>query len=452
MVMPRTLAALGDATGGRLVGADTTFGQVVSDSRRMEAGALFVCLHGPRFDGHDFAEAAVSAGAAGLLVSRDVEVDAPRVEVADTLAALGSFAHAWRNAQSARVAAVTGSNGKTTVKNLLAAVLGQVAPTLATSGNYNNLIGVPLTLARLNAEHRFAVVELGTSAPGEIAQLAAMTRPEAAVITSVAPAHLEGLGDVEGVAREKGSLLASLPADGLAVAQHDSPWLDAWQRESRVRRWLTFGLGPGADVHAGDVEYTPGGARFRLVTPEGEAEAKLQLLGRHNVTNALAAAALASGMGVAPDVIARGLALVTPAAGRLAPRPLPSGALLIDDTYNANPASVGAAVDAALAIGQPVWLALGELGELGRDEVEWHRRVGRDARAAGVRRLFTLGPLAAEAARAFGPGASAMDGPEALIDELAQALPADAVLVVKGSRSARMERIVTALTSGEGVH
>jgi len=450
--MPRSLRSVADATGGRLVGSDAEFRQVVSDSRRMEAGALFVCLRGPRFDGHDFAQAAASAGAAGLLASHEVDADLPRIEVADTLVALGEFARAWRDAQPARVTAVTGSNGKTTTKNLLAAILGQVAPTLATSGNYNNLIGVPLTLARLAPEHRFAVVELGTNAPGEIAALARMARPEAAMITGVAPAHLEGFGDVAGVAREKGALLEALPEDGLAVAPHESPWLEDWRRASRVRRWMTFGFHSGADVRAESLEHAAAGTRFRLVTPAGAADAELKLLGRHNVANALAAAALASGLGVAPGVIARGLALVRPASGRLCPRRLASGALVIDDTYNANPASVDAAIATALAIGRPVWVALGDLGELGADAAEWHRRIGRDARAAGVERFFTLGPLAAEASRAFGTGASAMDGVESLVAELGAALPRDAVLVVKGSRSARMERIVEALAAAEETH
>lgn len=452
MVMSRTLAAVAAATGGRLVGRDREFGQVISDSRRMEADALFVCLKGPRFDGHDFATAAAAAGAAGLLASRAVAPALARVEVPDTLAALGRFAGAWRAAHAARVAAITGSNGKTTTKNLLAAMLGQVAPTLATSGNYNNLIGVPLTLARLAAEHRFAVIELGTNAPGEIAALAEIARPDAGVVTGIAPAHLEGFGDLAGVAREKGALFVALPSHGLAVAPVDSPWLDEWRQTSAVRRWVTFGFDARADVYARDLDYGSTGTRFTLVTPDGEETAGLRLLGRHNVANALAAAALAWGFGVAADAIARGLAIVRPAPGRLVPRTLASGAALIDDTYNANPESVAAAVAAASASGRPVWLALGDLGELGPEAAAWHRRVGRDARAAGVRRLFTVGPLAAEAAHAFGRGATALESIESLVEAIRDALPSEAVLVVKGSRSARMERVVAALAEPEATH
>lgn len=448
--MTRTLQSVAEATRGRLIGADSTFGTVASDSRRMEADALFVCLEGVHFDGHDFARAAEETGAAGLLTHRDVDSVLPQVRVADTLAGLADFAHAWRAAHTVRTVGVTGSNGKTTVKNLLAAVLAQVAPTLATSGNYNNLIGVPLTLARLHSEHRFAVVEMGTNAPGEIARLAEMTVPDVAVVASIAPAHLEGLGDVAGVAREKGALFESLPEDGLAVAPANSPWLDEWRRVSRVKRWIGFGLDETADVRAHDIETTASGTRFILVTPAGEAQAELQLLGRHNVINALAAAAVAWGLGVDTATIARGLAIVRPASGRLVPSELPSGAMLIDDTYNANPVSVTAAIEAAVASGRPVWVALGDLGELGAAAGEWHTRIGREARASGVQKLYTLGPLAAAAAESFGEGGQAFEDVHALTAALIDALPADAVLVVKGSRAACMERVVQALAaSGE---
>ncbi|MGH8126819.1 MAG: UDP-N-acetylmuramoyl-tripeptide--D-alanyl-D-alanine ligase [Gammaproteobacteria bacterium] len=445
--MTRTLQSVAEAAHGRLVGADSAFGAVASDSRRMEVNALFVCLEGVHFDGHDFARAAEETGAAGLLTHHDVETALPQVRVKDTLAGLADFAHAWRQAHTVRTVGVTGSNGKTTVKNLLAAVFAQVAPTLATSGNYNNLIGVPLTLARLNSEHRFAVVEMGTNTPGEIARLAEIAVPDAAVVVSIAPAHLEGFGDVAGVAREKGALFASLPEDGLAVAPADSPWLDDWQRASRVKRWLGFGLDETADVRAQDIETTASGTRFTLVTPAGEAPAELQLLGRHNVINALAAAAVAWGLGVDTATIARGLAIVRPAAGRLVASKLPSGAMLIDDTYNANPVSVSAAIDAAVASGRPVWVALGDLGELGADAVAWHVRIGREAREVGVRKLYTLGPLAAAAAEAYGEGGQAFEDVHALTAALVEALPADAVLVVKGSRAARMERVVQALAT-----
>lgn len=450
MVMTRTLGSVADATRGRLIGTDTPFGLVTSDSRRMEAGALFVCLEGVHFDGHDFARMAEETGAAGLLTRHDVDSTLPQVRVADTLAGLADFARAWRSAHAVRTVGVTGSNGKTTVKNLLAGVLAQVAPTLATSGNYNNLIGVPLTLARINSEHRFAVVEMGTNRPGEIARLAEITGPDAGVIVSIAPAHLEGFGDVAGIAREKGALFTSLPEQGLAVAPYASRWLDQWRGAARVKRWITFGLDPRADISAQAIETTSAGTRFRLVTPDGEAEAELQLLGAHNVVNALAAAAAAWGLDVPAETIARGLALVRPAPGRLVPRQLPSGGLLIDDTYNANPASVAAAIEAAASSGRQVWLALGDLGELGPDAVEWHERIGRDARAAGVRALYAVGPLAAKAAAAYGNAARSFETVADLNTALAAALPGDAVLVVKGSRAARMERVVEALMARDG--
>lgn len=443
--MARTLASVAELAGGRLVGDDAAFGTLVTDSRRMEADALFVCLEGEHHDGHAFAEAAMMAGASGILAGRDRVRVTPRVEVDETLASLGRFARGWRDAHAITVAAVTGSNGKTTTKNLLAAVLAQKAPTLSTRGNLNTRVGLPLTLSRLNGTHRYAVVELGISQPGEMAKLADIAHADAAIVTNVAPAHLEGFGDVEGVAREKGALPASLSERGLVVAPADLPWLDAWRRDFTVGRWLTFGFERSADVHAGPIELTPAGSRFKLHTPAGEAEVSLQLLGRHNVANALAAAALAVGLGVTPETIARGLAAVRPEGGRMAVSRLGSGATLIDDSYNANPVSLTAALEAATALGRPVWLALGELGELGDDAVGWHERAGREAQAAGVARLFALGPLAAHAAETFGEGGRAFSDSDDLIGRLVDELPSEAVLLVKGSRSARMERVVAAL-------
>ncbi len=451
MAMKRTLDSVAEATRGRLIGTDAPFGLVTSDSRRMEAGALFVCLEGVHFDGHDFARMAEETGAAGLLTQHDVDSRLPQVRVADTLVGLAEFARAWRSAHAVRTIGVTGSNGKTTVKNLLAGVLAQVAPTLATSGNYNNLIGVPLTLARLNSEHRFAVIEMGTNTPGEIARLAEIASPDAGVVVSIAPAHLEGFGDVAGIAREKGALFSALPEEGLAVAPYGSPWLEQWRKTSHVNRWISFGLDEQADVHAHSIETTATGTRFSLVTPDGEVSADLQLLGTHNVVNALAAAAAAWGLGVPADTIARGLALVRPAPGRLVARQLPSGALLIDDTYNANPASVTAAIEAATNSGRMVWLALGDLGELGPEAREWHARLGREAREAGVKALYTVGGLAAEAGQAYGEGAQSFETIEAMSAALADALPGEAVLVVKGSRAARMERVVEALTASREI-
>ncbi|MGH7057050.1 MAG: UDP-N-acetylmuramoyl-tripeptide--D-alanyl-D-alanine ligase [Acetobacteraceae bacterium] len=442
--MRRDLATLAQATGGRLVGRNLEFGVVLSDSRHMDAGALFVCLKGPHYDGHDYAEAALKAGAVALLAERTT-ITAPRVEVQDTSEALGFFARAWRDAHAARVVAVTGSNGKTTTKNMVASILAGQAPTLATRGNLNNLIGLPLTLARLDDSHRYAVVELGISLPGEMARLAAIARPDAAIVTNVAPAHLEGFGDVEGVAREKGALPAALAADGLAVAPVNLSWLGAWREAFAVKRWLTFGFDERADVSAWSLRLVPEGTSFELRTPGGTTTVQLQLIGRHNVANALAAAALATGLGVPLDRIARGLARVAPEPGRMCPRQLATGAVVIDDSYNANPASVMAAVEAAAAFKRPLWLVLGDLGELGAAAAEWHRRLGREVHAAGAVRLYGLGPLAGEAAATFGDGGRAFETAESLAESLAAELPPQAVLLVKGSRAARMERIVAAL-------
>ncbi len=444
-MIPRRFSMLAEITGGCLVGDDARFGAVLSDSRAMEPDALFVCLKGPHHDGHEHAAAAAAAGAAGFLSERALAPARPRVEVGDTVLALGQFARAWRSSAAAQVIAVTGSNGKTTTKNLLAAVLAQVRPTLATRGNLNNQIGLPLTLNRLEDRHGYAVVEMGTNAPGEIATLASIARPDACIVTRVSPAHLAGLGSIEGIAAEKGSLPAALSREGIAVVARDNPWLAAWRRSSPVRRWILFGFDERADVFAEKIVAHAAGCRFRLLTPLGEAAVELQLLGRHNVANALAAAALATGFGIDPGVIARGLATVAPEPGRLQPRRLASGALLLDDSYNANPASVMAAVAAAAELGAPVWLVLGDLAELGRESAVWHRRIGKETRELGGVRLLALGEMAAEAAAEFGPGGMAFDSVVALLRELESGMEQAATIVVKGSRAARMDRVVTAL-------
>lgn len=446
--MPRTLAALAGATSGRLIGADREFGALIADSRRMQPGGLFVCLKGPRFDGHDFAERALRAGAAGVLAERAALESEPRVEVPDTRAALARFARVWRDAHDVRVVGVTGSNGKTTTKNLLAAILARQAPTLATRGNLNNRIGLPLTLARLDATHRYAVAELGISLPGEMAELAETVHADAAIVTNVAPAHLEGFGSIAGVAREKSRLPASLPAGGLAVAPADLRWLPAWRERFAVRNWLTFGFDERADVQARSIATTPAGSRFELVVPGGRVGVRLPLLGRHNIANALAAAAIAAGFGLDARRIARGLAEARPEPGRMVAFRLASGAVLIDDTYNANPASLRAALETAAGFERPVWLALGELGELGEEAARWHARAGRGASRAGVRRLAALGPLAAHAAAAFGDGGKAFSNRDDLVEWLLEALPPEAVLLVKGSRSARMDCVAAALREG----
>jgi UDP-N-acetylmuramoyl-tripeptide--D-alanyl-D-alanine ligase len=453
-----TLAEVAAWTGGRPQGEARLLG-VDTDTRRLEPGSLFVALRGPRFDGHRFLAQAAAAGAAGALVEAQAGDDSqlPRVEVADTGRALLDLAREWRlrtvAASGAGVVAITGSCGKTTVKDLTAAALTAGAPegdeaVLATPGNWNNTVGVPLTLFRLHPDHRYAVVEVGINRPGEMDLLADTVRPQVAVITNAGPAHLEGLGSVASVAAEKGRLLAGLGRDGVAVINADSPFAEQWVRAA-PGPVLRFGLEADADIRG---EWRPEGVGGRLWvrSPAGETELALALPGRHNAANALAALAAAHALGVTVGEAARGLAAVAPAAGRLAPIPGAGGVTVLDDTYNANPASL----EAALAVlaesdeGGRRWLVLGDMGELGTEGPAWHGHAGESARTQGAHRLIAVGELAAAAAEAFGAGGHAVADWEAAAALLAREAGAGDRVLIKGSRSMRLERLVARLTEG----
>jgi UDP-N-acetylmuramoyl-tripeptide--D-alanyl-D-alanine ligase len=421
------------------------------DARTLQPGMLFVALAGARADGHDFLGQAMAAGAAGALVARRVEVALPQVQVADVLRALGDLASAVRARSTAEVVGITGSSGKTTVKNLCAAILAGIAPTDATQGNRNNEIGLPLCLLNMREDARYAVLEMGAGKPGDIAYLAAIARPRVALVNNVGPAHLERLGTLEGVAETKGAIYAALPADGTAVINADDAFAAYFAAQAGTRRVLRFGTAASADVHASEVHSDLHGSRFVLHTPAGTAAVSLALPGAHNVRNALAAAALAYALGVAPQQIAAGLAQVTTQQGRLARRIMAGGWTLLDDSYNANPASVAAAIDTlALAPGE-TWLVLGDLAELGPDAQALHAGLGRKARTAGITRLWTVGHLSAAASAAFGAGASHFADQIALANALQAAAHAGVTCLVKGSRSSAMERVIAQLVQA-GAH
>ncbi len=445
--MIRRLSQLARVTGGRLEGADATFSGVSTDTRTLAAGELFVCLRGPNFDGHEFIDAAVEKGATGALVEQVTQA-LPCVVVPDALRALADFAAAWREAFHIPVVAVTGSNGKTTVKELLASILRTRGPVLATRGNLNNQIGLPLTLLGLDAQHAAAVVEMGTNGPGEIALLARIAHPDVAIVTNASRAHLEGLGTVEAVAEEKGALFSALANGGVAVVNADDPHAPLWRQLAGTRRRLEFGLEAAADVtvRPGSLEMDADGSRFVLLAPQGHLPVHLPLPGRHNVMNALAAAAAAFAVGFSVEDVAAGLEQARAVPGRLQTRALAGGSVVVDDTYNANPASLHAAVDWATTVHEPVWLVLGDMKELGPGGREYHAEAGRHARAAGVARLFAVGELAAVAAHEFGDGAHAYADVTALIEDLQASMEAGVMILVKGSRSMRMERVVAALT------
>ena len=435
---------------GRHIGADARFDGVSTDSRSIQPGALFVALRGPSFDGHDYIGAAHERGAVGAMVCRRPKLDLPLLQVDDTRLGLGRLAAAWRRRFGNTLVAITGSNGKTTVKELLASILGERGEVLATSGNLNNDIGVPLTLLRLQGEP-YAVIEMGANHRGEIGYLSDLARPDLVLLNNVGAAHLEGFGSLEGVARAKGEIIGGLGPDGLVVLNADDPWAGLWRRLAGERRVIGFGSSPQAELRVRpeevQIRWDDQGFRcvFEVQTPDLVLDLELALGGFHNVMNALAATSAALALGTDPAQVRAGLARVRPVKGRLQTRFGPAGLRVIDDSYNANPDSVGAAIELLASAPGERWLVLGDLAELGREAESLHRRLGERARAAGIDRLFTLGTASRAASQGFGPGGVHCNELPRLLDTLQHELNGPACLLVKGSRAARMERVADAL-------
>lgn len=432
-------------------GADrVAFSHVGSDSRSVAAGELFFALGGERFDGHAYVRAAHEAGAAAAVVQRPVEdAGMPQVVVADTRRALGDLAAAWRGRFAIPVVGVTGSNGKTTTKEMIAAIFAArhgADGRLATQGNLNNEIGVPLTLMRLRDAHRCAVIELGMNHPGEIAELSRIAAPTVALVNNAQREHQEFMHTVEAVARENGAVISALAADGVAVFPGDDAYTPVWTELAGTRRCLRFGLSGEVEVTAADLRLDAFETRFLLRTPDGQAEIALAAAGLHNVRNALAAAACALAAGMDLEVIARGLAEFAPVKGRMQRHRLSGGALLIDDTYNANPDSVRAAIDVLATLPRPRALVLGDMGEVGDQGPAMHAEVGAYARERGIDALFALGEATRDAILAFGAGGMHADAVEQVAPAVMAAGPAS--ILVKGSRFMRMERVVQALQAG----
>jgi UDP-N-acetylmuramoyl-tripeptide--D-alanyl-D-alanine ligase len=451
--MIRDLAELARVTGGVLHGAGAGFGNVTTDSRTLEPGSLFVALRGERFDGHDFVPQAVTRGAAGALVSRLVSAPIAQVVVPDTLEALTCFAHAWRRDFAGTVVGITGSNGKTTVKEMTGAILGMCGPCLVTQGNLNNHIGVPLTLARLDAKHRYAVIEMGANHQREIAHLASIAEPNVGLVINAGPAHLEGFGGIEGVARGKGEMFQALGVNGTAVINEDDRFAAFWHGLAReAGSVVTFGMRERADFSATNVRGTVAddgfATEFDLESPLGRRHIRLALAGEHNVMNALAASAAAHAAGATLDAIADGLAAMRPVSGRLQTRPALGGARLIDDSYNANPGSVRAGLLSLATIPGEHWLVLGEMRELGDESARLHAEIGELAQKTGVKRLLAVGDEAHHAVDAFGPGATWFAGVDDLVAAAKSALHPGLTIMVKGSRSNRLERVADALATG----
>lgn len=447
-----TLKHLAQVSGGSLVGGDATFDGVSTDSRSLPSGALFVALRGPNFDGHEFVAAAIERGAAGALVEREVTLPLPQVVVNDSLKALSQLAHARRRQFDIPVVGITGSNGKTTTKEMIGAILSRLGPCLVTQGNLNNHIGVPLTLMRLSETHRTAVIEMGANHQGEIAALAAIAEPTVGIVTNAGEAHLEGFGGLDGVAKGKGELFRALPENGTAAINADDTYLSFWRTSTRAKRVFTFGLAADADFSARNVRAHADatGVRFEfdMTTPAGLQSCSLALAGTHNLRNALGAAAAAFAAGASLADIAHGLASMKPVPGRLNLMPALHGAFLLDDSYNANPGSLRAGIDTLLSLPGEHWLVLGDMLELGVDAEQLHASMGVYAHTAGVGRLFAIGSRARFAADAFGVNAEWFDNIDALIARVRDSLQGNVTVLIKGSRGARMERVTTALAPG----
>ena len=454
-MMVGTLAQAAETMRGTLTGRDVEFRGVSTDTRTLRPGELFVALQGPNFDGRDFVAVAADKRAAAAVVSAPVDTPLASISVPDTRLALGELAGAWRRQMPARIVGVTGSNGKTTLKEMLRRCLSLEAATLATEGNLNNDIGVPLMLSRLSPEHVYAVLEMGANHAGEIAYLTEMVAPQVVAITNAAAAHLEGFGSIEGVARAKGEILQGTTRPDFAILNADDPYYDLWASMAGDVSIMSFGVCDAADVRATNIRLSASGSRFTLTLADAEIRVSLPLAGLHNVTNAAAAAAVACVLGIDPALIRDGLNTVKPVSGRLRRLPAIADATLFDDSYNANPASVGAAAEFLAAQPGEGWLVLGDMAELGDAAAALHASVGDAARDAGVERLYATGDLSRRAVEAFGDGGYWFDSVDALIDALRSSLAEGGRpnVLVKGSRSMRMERVVAGLeASPEAEH
>ncbi len=451
MMMRLSEAAL--AVGGDLAGQDREFSAVSTDTRTIKTGDLFVALKGANFDGASFADKAIKTGAAGVLVNADAQSNAaPAIHVADARIALGKLAAEWRSRFSIPVIAITGSNGKTTVKEMAAAILRAASTpdgVLATEGNLNNDIGCPQMMLRLRAQHAYAVLEMGMNHPGEIGYLTRLATPDVALVNNAQSAHIGLLGSVRAIAEAKGEIFEGLGEHGTAIINADDAYADYWRGLNAGRRILTFGFAAGADVR-GAYRAAEFGGTLDVVCPQGSASIALQVPGEHNARNALAALACVLAAGVGLSDAGHALARFAGVKGRLQRTPALHGARFIDDTYNANPDSARAAL--AVLAQQPGrrYFVLGSMGELGDEGPAMHAQIGLAAREAGVERLFALGELAREAAKAFGAGGMHYERIEELLADVENALAPDVTVLVKGSRAMQMERVIKGLS--EGMH
>ena len=437
---------------GRLIGSDCTIDAVSTDTRADLTDALFIALKGKNFDAHDFVEQAIDKGAAAVICEKQVDSECRQIIVENSRHALGCLGAAIKAKVAPKTVAVTGSNGKTTVKEMLAAILSIRHPVLATQGNFNNDIGVPLTLLRLQEKHKYAVVELGANHPGEIAYTTDLVKPDVAILNNVSAAHVEGFGSLHGVARAKTEIFRGVGGQGTAITPRDSEFYPCWQRACSDMKWKTFGLSDSADVYASDVTLSGEGHPSFTLHLGGETKPlELKLSGRHNVLNALSAAAAASELGISLNDIVAGLQTVEPAQGRLTSIKVSEHLRIIDDTYNASVASTKAALDLLGSYQGYRIFVLGDMGELGADARAYHEDIGEHAIGSGIDNLYSLGVLSQSASEVFnGHGGKHFGSLQSLVESVLQRLTEQTgkqavTVLVKGSRSAHMERVVAAI-------
>jgi UDP-N-acetylmuramoyl-tripeptide--D-alanyl-D-alanine ligase len=436
------------AMNGRFFGQDRQFTSVGTDSRKVVKDQLFVALKGENYDGHDYAAQAIAQGAAAALIANSQLSLAPAIVVEDTYVALGTLAQYWRDKFSIPLVAITGSNGKTTVKEMIASILSVKANSEhaihATSGNLNNHIGLPLTLLKLRKTHQYSVIEMGMNHLGEIDYLTRIAKPTVAIINNAGSAHIGELGSRGNIAQAKGEIFAGLTDSGVAVINADDEYADYWISLNKGKKIVTFAMRKPADVKATYQEKS-GLSIVNLTTPHGGISFKFNVLGTHNISNALAASAVAVALGIANTDIVRGLENFSAVKGRLQRKSGLNKALLIDDTYNANPDSMKAAIDVLASQSGEKILVLGDMGELGADAKQLHMDIGAYAKAAGLKKLYCLGELSYEMVRGFGEGAKHYATPVAIADAIKPLLSEDNVVLIKGSRFMKMERVVDLL-------
>jgi len=440
-----TLSKVAEMTGGRMYGEDVTLDSVATDSRLVKRDQLFIAIKGDRFDAHEFVKD-LEGKAGAALVHKKIDCDLPQVVVGDTLEGLADLAAAWRKQFKKPVIGLTGSNGKTTLKEMLAAILSVEGNVLATHGNLNNNIGMPLTLLRLRDEHDFGVIEMGANHFKEIEFLTTIACPDVAVVNNAGAAHLEGFGDLEGVAQAKGEIFIGLGTHGIAVINADDTFADYWKDLNEDREFITFGIDNEAKI-SGQL-LSDGGLMIKAGNTE--VRANLKLLGRHNAMNALAATAVSTALGIKLEIIVEGLESLHPVKGRLAPVAGIYNWKILDDTYNANPDSTVAALD-VLAQRKKTAIVLGDMAELGENSEEMHEHIGVKAKEVGINRMYCLGANSARACKTFGQnGKSFVDMGDLLSTlktDFADDKGSDLTILIKGSRSMKMERAVEALSS-----